>query len=128
MFSISAPDRSHIEQIQHKINNKTKPLGALGQLETLACQIALIQQSEQLTITQPHLVIFAGDHGITKHGVSIAPSDVTGQMVANFLAGEQLLTVFVVVIIWISRLSMLELNMNQRLTPPDKTTIRGRYS
>ncbi|OBU38574.1 nicotinate-nucleotide--dimethylbenzimidazole phosphoribosyltransferase [Photobacterium damselae] len=94
MFSISAPDRSHIEQIQHKINNKTKPLGALGQLETLACQIALIQQSEQLTITQPHLVIFAGDHGITKHGVSIAPSDVTGQMVANFLAGGAAINCF----------------------------------
>ena len=28
--------------LQHKLNNKTKPLGSLGRLETLAARIALV--------------------------------------------------------------------------------------
>lgn len=75
------------EQIQKKIDIKTKPVGALGQLETLALQIARIQQTEKITINSPTMLIFAGDHGIAKHGISIAPSEVTTQMVQNFLHG-----------------------------------------
>lgn len=73
--------------IQARIDQKTKPLGALGRLEEIACQLALIQQQEQITIRQPTLLIFAADHGIARHGISIAPSAVTRQMVLNFLAG-----------------------------------------
>ncbi|UTV26800.1 nicotinate-nucleotide--dimethylbenzimidazole phosphoribosyltransferase [Photobacterium atrarenae] len=87
MFTIAAPETESLSQIQDKINNKTKPLGALGKLEDLAAQLALIQQADHLTISQPHLLVFAGDHGIAQHGVSIAPSEVTTQMVMNFLAG-----------------------------------------
>ncbi|WP_318515098.1 nicotinate-nucleotide--dimethylbenzimidazole phosphoribosyltransferase [Photobacterium leiognathi] len=87
MFTISPIDKSQAKQIKHRIDNKTKPLGALGQLESLAEQIALIQQSDTLTVTNPHLLIFAADHGISQHGVSIAPAEVTTQMVHNFLAG-----------------------------------------
>ncbi len=73
--------------IQARIDQKTKPLGALGRLEEIACQLALIQQQEQLVITKPTLLVFAADHGIAGHGISIAPSAVTRQMVLNFLAG-----------------------------------------
>jgi nicotinate-nucleotide--dimethylbenzimidazole phosphoribosyltransferase len=75
-------------KLQDKINGKTKPLGALGQLEALAIQLGLIQRSEMVSLRQPQMVVFAGDHGIVDEGVSAYPQSVTAQMVANMLGGE----------------------------------------
>ncbi|MCO7199274.1 nicotinate-nucleotide--dimethylbenzimidazole phosphoribosyltransferase [Pseudoalteromonas sp. OANN1] len=87
--------------IQQRIDLKTKPLGALGKLEALAVQLVQIFSQgqtqldiEQLAITRPAMFVFAGDHGIASHGVSIAPSEVTGQMVANFVQGGAAINVF----------------------------------
>ena len=65
----------------------TKPLGALGRLETLAAQICAIQSTLEPEIAAPQAIVFAADHGAANYGVSAYPSAVTAQMVANFLAG-----------------------------------------
>ena len=74
-------------RLQHVIDNKTKPLGALGRLEALALRIGSILGSEKPVLAQPQMLVCAGDHGLAARGVSAYPSDVTGQMVENFLAG-----------------------------------------
>lgn len=81
-------------EIQHKLDQKTKPLGALGDLEALAAQIARVQQTlTPVTERAVHLV-FAADHGIVAEKVSPYPQSVTTQMVMNFLAGGAAINVF----------------------------------
>ena len=75
------------ERLQHLLDNKTKPVGSLGQIERLAQRIGLALGSEAPVLKDPQLVVFAGDHGLAARGVSAYPSDVTWQMVENFLAG-----------------------------------------
>lgn len=80
-------DAALAAQLQRRIDSKTKPLGALGRLEALALQLGLMQRSVNPAFTEPQLVVFAADHGLAARGVSAYPSDVTWQMVENFLAG-----------------------------------------
>lgn len=65
----------------------TKPAGSLGRLETLAIQIAGITGQVQPTLQRKAIIVMAGDHGVTAEGVSAYPSEVTPQMVLNFLRG-----------------------------------------
>ena len=75
------------QRLRALLNNKTKPVGSLGRLEALAERLGLILGTESPRLVAPQLVVFAADHGLTAQGVSAYPSDVTWQMVENFLAG-----------------------------------------
>lgn len=66
----------------------TKPPGSLGRLEELSIQLAGIAgRCPPPVPLRKAVVVFAGDHGVAARGVSIAPSEVTRQMVCNFCAG-----------------------------------------
>ncbi|WP_309678877.1 nicotinate-nucleotide--dimethylbenzimidazole phosphoribosyltransferase [Polaromonas sp.] len=90
--AIANPDLE--ARLRHKIDHKTKPLGALGALEGLALQLGLIQQQENISLREPQMVVFAADHGVAAEGVSAYPQAVTVQMVANMLAGGAAINVF----------------------------------
>lgn len=91
MIDLPAMDDIHDDalatRLQRKLDSKTKPLGALGQLEALALKLGLILGTDAPSLQAPQMLVCAADHGLTAQGVSAYPSDVTWQMVENFLAG-----------------------------------------
>ena len=94
-WAINALSDEFDHDIQQRVDRKTKPPGSLGQLEALAVQLARIQKNpEKIEINRPTIIVFAADHGIARHNISIAPQVVTQQMVQNFLAGGAAINCF----------------------------------
>ena len=86
-FDIHPVNRSLETAIQAKIDNLNKPKGALGRLEEIAMQVSLIQESLTPSLAHPCHLLFGGDHGIEREGVSVSPREVTWQQMINFTHG-----------------------------------------
>ena len=81
-------------RLKTALDTKTKPVGSLGQIESLAATIARVQNTLTPRVETCDHFIFAGDHGIATAGVSAYPQAVTRQMVENFLNGGAAANVF----------------------------------
>lgn len=80
------PDAAAAARVRQGI--LTKPTGALGRLEDLAIWVAACQSAcPPKQFERARVVVFAGDHGVARAGVSAYPAEVTAAMVANFAAG-----------------------------------------
>jgi nicotinate-nucleotide--dimethylbenzimidazole phosphoribosyltransferase len=87
LSEIKPVDKEAMAEARKRQDDLTKPQGSLGQLESLSIQIAGIKRNPRPRIAQKVIFTLAGDHGVTKEGVSAYPSEVTPQMVYNFLRG-----------------------------------------
>ncbi len=85
--SIKPLDEKAMTEARKRQNNLTKPQGSLGQLESLSIQLAGIKGTQRPRIIHKVIFTLAGDHGVTEEGVSAYPSEVTPQMIYNFLRG-----------------------------------------
>lgn len=86
-FDIQRPDRAIEGDVRAKIDNLNKPLGSLGRLEDIAAQVCLAQQTLAPTLRRPCHLLFGGDHGVGREGVSATPREVTRQQMENFARG-----------------------------------------
>jgi len=87
LADLRAPDTRAQEAARVRQAQLTKPAGSLGRLEEIAIFFAGWQGRERPRLDRGRAAIFAGNHGVTAHGVSAFPPGVTAQMVANFRAG-----------------------------------------
>lgn len=71
----------------------TKPTGSLSELETVAVQLASLQDTSHPDIQKPWISIFAGDHGVMQENISAYPQAVTRQMLQNFATGGACISV-----------------------------------
>ena len=88
LFAITPLDRSQEPALRAALDAKAKPPGSLGRIEDLAVRIGLVQRSLTPTLDRCRLLLFAGDHGLTRSGVSSYPASVTVAMVQTLLAGR----------------------------------------
>lgn len=91
----------------------TKPQGSLGRLEDIAIQLAARQRTGRPALDRVAVIVFAADHGIAAEGVSAFPSEVTRQMLANYVGGG-------------AAISVLARDLGASLTVIDVGTIGGR--
>jgi nicotinate-nucleotide--dimethylbenzimidazole phosphoribosyltransferase len=89
MFApVTPPDTAAAAAARARQDTLTKPRGALGRLEDLAVWVSSCQgQCPPRQFEHARIVVFAGDHGVARSGVSAYPPEVTAQMVANMAAG-----------------------------------------
>ncbi len=92
-YSIPPPDQKSGVAALERQATLTKPAGSLGKLEDVAVHLAAMQGSIRPQSSPLGIAVFAGDHGVTKEGISAFPPEVTAQMVMNFLNGGAAISV-----------------------------------
>ena len=85
--NISEPDKKMVVAAENRLREQARPAGCLGLLEDVGARLAGIFGTLDVRLNNKVIVTCAGDHGICAEGVSLFPSEVTPQMVYNFVNG-----------------------------------------
>jgi nicotinate-nucleotide--dimethylbenzimidazole phosphoribosyltransferase len=80
-------DQVAMGKAQKRLDSLIKPPGSLGVLEEIAIRLAGITRNPSPHLGEKVVIIMAGDHGVVEEGVSIAPQEITAQMLPAFIAG-----------------------------------------
>ena len=104
VLGIQSPSEAWLTRARDHLDVLTKPLGSLGMLEDIAAQMVSIRQRDFAEALKKAVYVFAADHGITAEGISAYPSEVTRQMVLNFLTQGAAINV-------LARLHRVEMNV-----------------
>lgn len=85
--TLPGPDEFAVAAVRARNRELTKPIGSLGELESIVEWLAAWQGNPKPAVRRPLVVVFAGNHGVAERGVSAFPQAVTRQMLENFAAG-----------------------------------------
>lgn len=96
--SIGPLDRAAVAAATAHLDRLTKPPGSLGRLEEVVVTLAGVTGRVDAPVDRRAIVVVAADHGVARRGVSAYPPEVTGQMVANFVAGGAAINVLAALI------------------------------
>lgn len=80
-------DKILYKKTQSNLDNLTKPVGSLGELENLAKKVVSITKVQKPKIRHKVVFVFAADHGVAEENVSAFPQEVTLKMIYNLLNG-----------------------------------------
>lgn len=86
-LNLQTGDAAAAAAVRERQETLTKPPGSLGRLEDLAAWLATWQRRPSPRLDRVETLVFAGNHGVTRQGVSPYPPAVTVQMVVNFSRG-----------------------------------------
>ena len=85
--NIPSIDNTILKDTLNHFDKLAKPQKSLGKLEEIVARAAAIYGTANPAIDRKVIFLMAADHGVTNEGVSAYPSEITYQMVLNFLKG-----------------------------------------
>jgi nicotinate-nucleotide--dimethylbenzimidazole phosphoribosyltransferase len=88
LADLTDPDVDAATAVAERARTVLRPVGALQRLDDVAVHVAAWQGISRPAITRPAVLVFAGDHGVARAGVSAYPDDVTASMLAAVRAGR----------------------------------------
>ncbi len=75
------------KQALERVNSLATPPGALGELNSMAVQLAGIMGTATPKIGKKCIIVMGGDHGVCDEGVNAFPQEITVAMMATFSKG-----------------------------------------
>jgi nicotinate-nucleotide--dimethylbenzimidazole phosphoribosyltransferase len=92
--SLREPDAAATKAVEARAHNILRPPGALARLDDVAAWVAAWQGTSRPAVERPAALIFVGDHGVARRGVSAYSTDVTASMLEAFRQGVSTINAF----------------------------------